>query len=155
MVPDTHKKIKIKNKVITTSDFSDHVDINNATNFNHYVHMPTHSNQRQNPSPPTLNQRKFIIRLKNTTNHLNPKIHLDHFSPIDLFSLTKLVSSSKASTCLLDPIPTWLLKEVFLSNQHITCTKVHFPQSFKVALIKPLLKKNIPLIQRPWPTIDR
>ncbi|MDF4350591.1 reverse transcriptase family protein, partial [Vibrio parahaemolyticus] len=53
-----------------------------------------------------------------------------------------------SSTCLLDPIPTRLLKEDFpLVNTHIldminiSLLTGYVPQSFKTAVIKPLLKK--------------
>ncbi|XP_049426310.1 uncharacterized protein LOC125885000 [Epinephelus fuscoguttatus] len=79
---------------------------------------------------------------------VKPNIYLDCFSPISLQELTVVISSSKSSTCLLDPIPTRLLKEVFpLVNTHIldminiSVLTGYVPQSFKVAVIKPLLKK--------------
>ncbi|MDF4395950.1 hypothetical protein P3390_24120, partial [Vibrio parahaemolyticus] len=79
---------------------------------------------------------------------VKPNIYLDCFSPISLQELTAVISSSKSSTCLLDPIPTRLLKEVFpLVNTHIldminiSLLTGYVPQSFKVAVIKPLLKK--------------
>ncbi|MDF4316827.1 reverse transcriptase family protein, partial [Vibrio parahaemolyticus] len=79
---------------------------------------------------------------------VRPNIYLDCFSPISLQELTAVISSSKSSTCLLDPIPTRLLKEVFpLVNTHIldminiSLLTGYVPQSFKVAVIKPLLKK--------------
>jgi len=64
-------------------------------------------------------------------------IYLDCFSPISLQELTAVISSSKSSTCLLDPIPTRLLKEVFpLVNTHIldminiSLLTGYVPQSF-------------------------
>ncbi|MDF4341033.1 reverse transcriptase family protein [Vibrio parahaemolyticus] len=79
---------------------------------------------------------------------VKPNIYLDCFSPISLQELTAVISSSKSSTCLLDPIPTRLLKEVFpLVNTHIldminiSLLTGYVPQSFKTAVIKPLLKK--------------
>uniref|UniRef100_A0AAQ4QDU3 Uncharacterized protein n=1 Tax=Gasterosteus aculeatus aculeatus TaxID=481459 RepID=A0AAQ4QDU3_GASAC len=44
---------------------------------------------------------------------VGPDACLDAFSSINLDQLTSLFSKSKSSTCLLDPIPTKLLKEVF------------------------------------------
>ncbi|XP_042341350.1 uncharacterized protein LOC121942262, partial [Plectropomus leopardus] len=62
--------------------------------------------------------------------------------------LYTLVSASKPSTCLLDPIPTKLLKEVLplldnflLDIINASLLTGYVPQSFKVAVIKPLLKK--------------
>ena len=39
-------------------------------------------------------------------------VYLECFSAVGLHQLTSIISSSKSSTCLLDPIPTRLLKEV-------------------------------------------
>ena len=79
---------------------------------------------------------------------IKPNIYLDCFSPIDLSKLTSTISSSKPSTCLLDPIPTGLLKEVLPSIStslldliNLSLLTGYVPQSFKVAVIKPLLKK--------------
>lgn len=79
---------------------------------------------------------------------LRPDIYLDCFSPINLNQLTSMISSSKPSTCLLDPIPTRLLKEVLplvsaslLDMINVSLLTGYVPQSFKVAVIKPLLKK--------------
>ncbi len=59
-----------------------------------------------------------------------------------------MVSSFKPSTCLLDPIPTRLLKEVLhlvnttlLDMTNLSLLTGHVPQSFQAAVIKPLLKK--------------
>ncbi|MEQ2240375.1 hypothetical protein ILYODFUR_014252, partial [Ilyodon furcidens] len=38
---------------------------------------------------------------------------LDCFDPVELPELSKILPSSKLSTCMLDPIPTKLLKDVF------------------------------------------
>uniref|UniRef100_A0A3Q3FYF7 Reverse transcriptase domain-containing protein n=1 Tax=Labrus bergylta TaxID=56723 RepID=A0A3Q3FYF7_9LABR len=77
-----------------------------------------------------------------------PDISLDCFSPIDLSELYSIFSASKPSTCLLDPIPTKLFKEVFplVSNSILVMINSsllagYVPQAFKVAVIKPLLKK--------------
>ena len=77
-----------------------------------------------------------------------PGAQLDSFSPIDLPELTSLVSSSKPSTCQLDPIPTKLFKDVFplinssiLTQINLSLLTGYVPQTFKIAVIKPLLKK--------------
>uniref|UniRef100_A0A8C4DRA9 Reverse transcriptase domain-containing protein n=1 Tax=Dicentrarchus labrax TaxID=13489 RepID=A0A8C4DRA9_DICLA len=81
--------------------------------------------------------------------NVNLDIYLDCFSAIDLHQLTSIISSSKPSTCLLDPIPTRLLKEVvpligtsLLDMINLSLLSGYVPQSFKVAVIKPLLKKS-------------
>lgn len=84
----------------------------------------------------------------NLDRTVNPKTYLDRFSSIDLNQLTLIISSAKSSTCLLDPIPTRLLKDVlplvspsFLDMINMSLLTGYVPQSFKVAVIKPLLKK--------------
>ena len=79
---------------------------------------------------------------------VEPDLYLDCFSPIDLYQLTSMIFSSKPTTCLLDPIPTRLLKEVLplvstslLDMINLSLLTGYVPQSFKVAVIKPLLKK--------------
>jgi len=70
------------------------------------------------------------------------------FSPINLDQLSSTVSTSNTSTCLLDPIPTRLVKDVLpligsslLGMINESLITGHVPHSFKVAVIKPLLKK--------------
>uniref|UniRef100_A0A3Q3JNC3 Reverse transcriptase domain-containing protein n=1 Tax=Monopterus albus TaxID=43700 RepID=A0A3Q3JNC3_MONAL len=79
---------------------------------------------------------------------VRPHLYLDYFSPIDLSELTSAIASSKSSTCLLDPIPTGLLKDVFplintsiLDLINLSLLTGYVPQAFKLAVIKPLLKK--------------
>ena len=77
-----------------------------------------------------------------------PNTYLDSFSPIELSELTSIITSSKPTTCSLDPVPTRLLKEVLipvgtslLNMVNLSLVAGYVPQSFKVAVIKPLLKK--------------
>ena len=72
---------------------------------------------------------------------VKPDIHLDCFSPIDFPELTSTISSSKPSTCLLDPIPTRLLKDVLplistslLNMINLSLVIGYVPQSCNVAL---------------------
>ena len=74
--------------------------------------------------------------------------HLNSFASIDLIEFNTIVNSSKSSTCLLDPIPTKLLKELLpvigtlllnIVNASLVCG--HIPQTLKLAVIKPLIKK--------------
>uniref|UniRef100_A0A8C5GPT6 Reverse transcriptase domain-containing protein n=1 Tax=Gouania willdenowi TaxID=441366 RepID=A0A8C5GPT6_GOUWI len=74
--------------------------------------------------------------------------NLNCFTHIGLQELNSIISSSKPSTCLSDPIPTKLFKEVIplvcpslLETINISLSIGYVPQSFKVAVIKPLLKK--------------
>uniref|UniRef100_A0A672G2J3 Reverse transcriptase domain-containing protein n=1 Tax=Salarias fasciatus TaxID=181472 RepID=A0A672G2J3_SALFA len=73
---------------------------------------------------------------------------LDSFSLVNGAEITSIVMSSKTSTCLLDPIPTKLFKDILpvILNTIITIINTslengYVPQSFKFAVIKPLLKK--------------
>ena len=77
-----------------------------------------------------------------------PGAYLGSFSPIELSEFTSMITSSKPTTCLLDPVPTRLLKEVLtpvgpclLKVINMSLVTGYVPQSFKVAVIKPLLKK--------------
>ena len=73
---------------------------------------------------------------------------LSDFCPVSLTQVRKLISSLPAKHCKLDPIPTWLLKEVLDELlPHITklfnlsLSSGTFPASFKTSLLLPLLKK--------------
>ena len=77
-----------------------------------------------------------------------PGVYLEGFSPINRDQLSSTVSTSNTSTCLLDPIPTRLLKDVsplignsLLDMINVSLLTGHVPHSFDVAVIKPLLKK--------------
>ena len=54
----------------------------------------------------TLSRIEISEKAENITNYL------DSFSLITLDQLTKIISFSKSTTCILDPIPTKSLKEV-------------------------------------------
>ena len=105
-----------------------------------------------------------IIRIREEINQAHPAVAvgvssasvtsfgsdltLDCFAPVDLPELTSVVTRAKSSTCLLDPIPTPLLKNVFsligttiLDQINLSLKLGYVPQVFKVAVIKPLLKK--------------
>jgi len=62
--------------------------------------------------------------------------------------LNKLITASKPTTCLLDPVPTKLLKELLpvaekplLNIINSSLSLGHVPKPFKLAVIKPLIKK--------------
>ena len=76
-----------------------------------------------------------------------PAICLDSFT-IKLNEFCHLISSSKNSTCLLDPLQTGFLKQMLpeigtplLNLINVSLTSGYVPQSFKIAVIKPILKK--------------
>ncbi len=63
--------------------------------------------------------------------------------------LYKLVKSSKPTTCMLDPIPSKLLKEVLpevidplLAIINLSLSLGYVPKNFKLAVIKPLIKTS-------------
>jgi len=70
------------------------------------------------------------------------------FTTIGQEELNKLIIASKPTTCLLDPIPTKLLKELspvaqepLLNIINSSLSLGHVPKPFKLAVIKPLIKK--------------
>ena len=71
------------------------------------------------------------------------------FRPVSEVEVKKIILQSKPTTCSLDPIPTPLLIE-FIDPLLPTITKLmnislltgNFPESFKRAVVKPLLKKS-------------
>uniref|UniRef100_A0A674N6M2 Reverse transcriptase domain-containing protein n=1 Tax=Takifugu rubripes TaxID=31033 RepID=A0A674N6M2_TAKRU len=73
---------------------------------------------------------------------------LNSFSPIYFSEASSLIQKSKTTPCLLDPIPTHLLKDVLpligssiLDQINGSLVSGYVPRSYKVAVIKPLLKK--------------
>ncbi|CDQ58613.1 unnamed protein product [Oncorhynchus mykiss] len=70
------------------------------------------------------------------------------FSTLSLDTMMKIIMASKPSSCILDPIPTKLLKELLhvlgppmLNIINGSLSNGCVPNSLKVAVIKPLLKK--------------
>ncbi|XP_052463142.1 uncharacterized protein LOC128020352 [Carassius gibelio] len=124
--------------------------------------MPPDSN-----IPPTLNSNDFmnfftdkIDNIRNTIANVDstasntsvssiaPKDKLQRFTTIGQEELNKLITVSKPTTCLLDPVPTKLLKELLpvaeetlLNIINSSLTLGHVPKPFKLAVIKPLIKK--------------
>uniref|UniRef100_A0A9J8BRN4 Reverse transcriptase domain-containing protein n=1 Tax=Cyprinus carpio carpio TaxID=630221 RepID=A0A9J8BRN4_CYPCA len=77
-----------------------------------------------------------------------PKDKLQCFTTIGQEELNKLITASKPTTCLLDPVPTKLLKELLpvaekplLNIINSSLSLGHVPKPFKLAVIKPLIKK--------------
>ena len=74
---------------------------------------------------------------------------LELFAPVTVKEVDRLIVSASCKTCQLDPVPTWLVKEMrplispFLSllfNKSLTSGL--FPTDFKNAVVCPLLKKE-------------
>uniref|UniRef100_A0A9J7ZN32 Reverse transcriptase domain-containing protein n=1 Tax=Cyprinus carpio carpio TaxID=630221 RepID=A0A9J7ZN32_CYPCA len=77
-----------------------------------------------------------------------PKDKLQCFTTIGQEELNKLITSSKPTAFLLDPVPTKLLKELLpvtekplLNIINSSLSLGHVPKPFKLAIIKPLIKK--------------
>ena len=73
---------------------------------------------------------------------------LSEFSPVTEDEVEKLISSAPTKTCQLDPVPTWLVKDVrglltpYLTVLfNVSLSTGCFPMKFKHAVIRPLLKK--------------
>ncbi|KAI2657273.1 RNA-directed DNA polymerase from mobile element jockey [Labeo rohita] len=83
-----------------------------------------------------------------STSFVTPKEKLQYFTAIGQEELNKLITVSKPTTCLLDPVPTKLLKELLpvaeeplLNIINSSLSLGHVPKPFKLAVIKPLIKK--------------
>ena len=75
--------------------------------------------------------------------------YLSSFMPTTTDEITKLVCKSACKSCMLDPIPTHLLKAnlsslapVIADIVNVSITTGVFPSAFKKALVTPLLKKT-------------
>ena len=83
------------------------------------------------------------------------------FSPVSLPELTKIIDSMSSSTCSLDLVPTFLLKEfssyfypLILKLVNLSLTTSKFPTSFKSSNIVPMIKNlsldpSVPSSYRP------
>lgn len=72
------------------------------------------------------------------------------FDAINLSKVAKLLSSSRPSTCMLNPVPARLYIEIFplistliLDVINLSLFQGYIPTAFKVAVIKVLLKNSI------------
>ncbi len=89
------------------------------------------------------NKRTLTLTLKSHEEQFHS------FSTIGEEELYKLVKSAKRTTCMLDPIPSKLLKEVLpevidslLAIINLSLSLGYFPNTFKLAVIKPIIKKT-------------
>ena len=96
------------------------------------------------PPPPS----SVVVSEITTLPNISLNSYMDSFSPIELSDFTSLITKSKSTTCSLDPVPTRLLKEILppvgtslLNMINLSLVTGYVPQSFKLAVIKPLLKK--------------
>ena len=74
--------------------------------------------------------------------------YLSKFTPLTETDAQKLISDSNTTSCELDPIPTFLLKEclhellpIITQIINLSITSGKMPDSFKSAVIRPLIKK--------------
>ncbi len=81
--------------------------------------------------------------------NLRERPHLTAFNTLSEDEVRKLVMKSRATTCLLDPVPMMLLTEhledILPLLTHLTNTSLTtgvFPSAWKTAIVKPLLKKD-------------
>ncbi len=82
-------------------------------------------------------------------HYRSPEEQFHSFSTIGEEEFYKIVKSAKPTTCMLDPIPSKLLKEVLpeviyplLAIIHSSLSLGYVPRTFKLAVIKPLIKKK-------------
>ena len=81
---------------------------------------------------------------------------LSDFQPVTLPKLQKIIQSTPNKNCDLDPVPTSLLKQILPSKIALIADIINsslsigiFPESFKSALVRPLLKKpGLELLER-------
>ncbi len=83
-----------------------------------------------------------------SASFIAPKEKLHCFTTKGQDELKELITASKPTTCLLDPVPTKLLKELLpvaeeplLNIISSSLSLGHVPKQFKLAVIKPLIKK--------------
>jgi hypothetical protein len=73
---------------------------------------------------------------------------LSEFNPVTEDELLKIIRKMQTKSCPLDPLPTWLVKEllpelipVMTKIVNLSLTSGSVPPSMKLALVSPLLKK--------------
>uniref|UniRef100_A0A8C1YN93 Reverse transcriptase domain-containing protein n=1 Tax=Cyprinus carpio TaxID=7962 RepID=A0A8C1YN93_CYPCA len=98
------------------------------------------------------NIRNTITNVNSTASNtlvlsISPKDKLQCFTTIGQEELNKLITASKPTT-LLDPVPTKLLKKLLPVAEKLLLNIInsslslgHVPKPFKLAVIKPLIKK--------------
>ena len=132
--------------------------INSLTAVKSDMPLPQHTSTQQYPK---ILDSFFIKKIDDIRSELNAPAnlpmpqssssndhHLTKFRQLTHADVRKLGMSSKTTSCGLDPIPTSLLKE-HISIQLPLITKMinlslqtaKFPTEWKLAFIKPLLKK--------------
>ena len=79
----------------------------------------------------------------------SPDVKLDSFVPMSVNDVHYLIMTSSSASCKLEPIPTWLLKRcssdispVITKMINLSFQECHFPGSWKIAHVNPLLKRS-------------
>jgi len=74
---------------------------------------------------------------------------ISKFEPVMVFEITKLLKVVPSNSCMLDPIPTWLLKQVTTSIAPVICHLCNlsmqfgkYPTLLKQARVPPLFKNR-------------
>ncbi|KAJ8359885.1 hypothetical protein SKAU_G00164100, partial [Synaphobranchus kaupii] len=135
-----------------SSEFSSYPSVYSSNDFMNFFNQKIEAIRDQiSKLPPPLGITPPIINEQPrswSTQEDVSTVALNCFKPIDMEELSKLVMSSKPTTCLLDPIPTKLVKELFpILGQHMlkiintSLVTGYVPEPLKMAVIKPLLKK--------------
>ncbi len=85
----------------------------------------------------------FVVNTRSSTDQ-----GLSVFEPTSLATLTKIAMAARNTTCSLDPLPAWVVKELWptlglyiLDILNLSLATGVFPSCFKTAVGKPLLKK--------------
>ncbi len=130
---------------LTKHKTSTSVDISQQHNSNDFLNYFTSKINTIRDQTVTM-QLQYHINFC-TIDPLKKQFH--SFSTIGEEELYKLVKSAKTTTCMLDPIPSKLLKELLpevidplLAIINSSLSLGYVPKTFKLAVIKPLIKKT-------------
>ena len=94
-------------------------------------------------------ESEAVTEVRNDAEEIEVNCRLDHFSPITLEEIKKLIGNMTNKFCGLDPIPSFLLKNcveelspVLLHIVNLSVMMAEFPTDMKKAVIKPTLKED-------------
>jgi hypothetical protein len=89
-----------------------------------------------------------IVVVPPTVEYRLPDVKLETFRPLSEEEVYNIIVKSSNATCSLDLIPTWLLKlcaheltPVIMKMINLSLSEGHVPDSWKVAILAPILKK--------------
>ena len=91
---------------------------------------------------------EHVVVVPPTVEHRLPDVKLETLRPLSEEEVYNIIIKSSNATCNLDPIPTWLLKlcareltPVIMKMINLSLSEGHVPDSWKVAILTPILKK--------------